>query len=68
VVSSFLDASKTLKDRGKYIKNEKVMGPQSTSGQKVQEESHYETIFQTLKNSLDVVFLPLKFKDDFCKA
>jgi hypothetical protein len=43
------------------------MGPQSMSGQKVQKESHYEIIIQTAKNSLDVVFLPLRFTNDFVK-
>jgi hypothetical protein len=43
------------------------MGPQSMNGQKVQKESHYEVILQTPKNYLDVVFLPLRFTNDFVK-
>jgi hypothetical protein len=52
------------KDCGKQVRNEKVMGPQSRGGQKVQKKSQYEAIFQTPKTSLDFSFLPLAFKDD----
>jgi hypothetical protein len=52
------------KNCGQQIGNEKVMGPQSMGGQKVQKESQYEAILQTPKNSLDFVLLPLAFKDD----
>jgi hypothetical protein len=52
------------KDCGQQIGNEKVMGPQSMGGQKVQKESQYEAILQTPKNSLDLALLPLAFEYD----